>query len=267
MGKVENLVIIKLGGSLITDKDRPLSINLSNLRVVCREISSYLSTKIPSKIFLIHGGGSFGHFFAKRFGLTTTFSKLLKPEGIAMTLGSMLQLHSIVLEQLNSKEVFCATILPSELMSIDGKRLTPNGVMRAVTTISAGLTPITFGYVMVDRRGSRIVSGDEIALALARRFRSKKVIFAMDVDGIYPSSKLEGEILPMVSSNRKIDWLQREYDVTGGIGEKLRTGLQLSKAGAEVFFVNGSKESRLSSILRGRDDVICTRILPKKHLQ
>jgi isopentenyl phosphate kinase len=179
----------------------------------------------------------------------------------------MLQLHSLVLEQLNSKEIFCGTILPSELVSPDGKKITTMGFSRIGSTIDFGLIPISFGSVLIHAGRSRVISGDEITLALTRRYRVKKVIFAMDVDGIYPDSKLDGEVLSSVSSNQKIDWLLPEYDVTGGVEKKIRTGFQLSRAGAEVFFVNGSIEGRLYSILDDRKDVISTKIFSKRHLR
>jgi isopentenyl phosphate kinase len=263
LGMSRGVTIVKLGGSLITYKDRPLSVNLPSLRVIAREISGHLHTKKSSKLFLIHGGGSFGHFFAKQFGLTTKFSKI-DPGGIAVTLTSMLQLHSLILEQLNSKEVFCATILPSELMAPNGKTISVYGNSRVKSIFSCGLIPITFGNLLLRNGTSRVISGDEIALALVHQFRASKVIFAMDVDGIYPTSQLGGEILREVSPEDKIGVFSRKYDVTGGVEMKLQTGIQMSKAGAEVFFVNGSKEGRLSSLLNDVKDVTSTRIIPKR---
>ncbi len=261
---VENLAVIKLGGSLITYKDRPLSINLGTLHIVAREISSFLRTETPGRLFLIHGGGSFGHFFAKQFGLNMKFSKI-EPEGIAMTLTSMLQLHSLVLEQLNSKEVFCATILPSELVSVDEKKISPNGTLKIRAAFSSRMIPISFGNVLLKNGKARVISGDEIALAVVRKFRANKMIFAMDVDGIYPTSKLEGDVLDFVSANQKVGSLLRKYDVTGGLQRKMKTGMQMNKAGAEVFFLNGSKEGRLSAALKG-EQVLATKIPLKRKL-
>jgi isopentenyl phosphate kinase len=225
---------------------------------VAREISSFLRSENRGKLFLIHGGGSFGHFFAKQFGLNTKFSKI-DPEGIATTLTSMLQLHSLVLEQLNSKDVFCATLFPSEMVSVDGKNITPNGTLRIQSAFSSRLIPITFGNLLLKNGRARIISGDEIALALVRKFRAKKVIFAMDVDGIYPTSRLEGNVLETVSPKSKVESFMRKYDVTGGMEKKLKTGIQMNKAGAEVFFLNGSKEGRLSAALKG-ETVLATKI-------
>ena len=258
MAALKNLAVIKLGGSLITYKDRPLSVNLRALHVVAREISSFLRSGNPGKLFLVHGGGSFGHFYAKQFGLSTEYLKI-NPEGIAMTLTSMLQLHSLVLEQLNAKEVFCATLFPSEMLSADGKSISPAGTLRIQSAFASRLIPITFGNLLLKKGKARIISGDEIALALVRKFRAKKVIFAMDVDGIYPTSRMEGNVLETVSAKQKVQSLLRKFDVTGGVQKKLDTGIQMNKAGAEVFFLNGSKEGTLSAALEG-ERVLATKI-------
>ncbi len=83
MGRIENLVIVKLGGSLITNKDIPESANIPKMKLLCREISQAISTDKALQLVLIHGGGSFGHFFAKKFGLGTVLERNVSPEGLA----------------------------------------------------------------------------------------------------------------------------------------------------------------------------------------
>jgi isopentenyl phosphate kinase len=53
----QDLVLIKLGGSVVTHKERAMTLNK---RAIDRIIKSLLNVKIP--IILIHGGGSFGHY-------------------------------------------------------------------------------------------------------------------------------------------------------------------------------------------------------------
>jgi isopentenyl phosphate kinase len=54
--KGHDAYIIKLGGSVITKKDKKYETDVETL---CR-IASYLSISKPSVI--VHGGGSFGHY-------------------------------------------------------------------------------------------------------------------------------------------------------------------------------------------------------------
>jgi isopentenyl phosphate kinase len=49
-----NLILIKLGGSVITFKEKPLAANFEAIRRI-----SYVLASIKTPIILIHGGGSF----------------------------------------------------------------------------------------------------------------------------------------------------------------------------------------------------------------
>jgi len=59
--------IIKLGGSSITDKSKFETLNETNIQWVSNTLSSAINQN--TKIILIHGAGSFGHFHAKECGL------------------------------------------------------------------------------------------------------------------------------------------------------------------------------------------------------
>ena len=260
MGRFENLVVVKLGGSLITNKDIPESPNFHNMKLVCREISQAISTDKSLQLILIHGGGSFGHYFARKFGLGTLLKRNASPEGLARTAAAMIKLHSVMLEELNSAGVFCGTILPIEILSRNGDSISAIGESRIITLLENGLVPITFGNVSVIENGSFIISGDTIALAIARKFRIRKATFAMDVDGVYRSAGLKGSIIHELIGEPQFKSTLRDFDVTGGLQAKIKTGFELSKLGADVFFLNGSKRNRLSKVLLGDNRVLATKI-------
>lgn len=78
-----NVVIVKLGGSSITEKGKLETLNHEALRWIAETLaqvidSSYcfhstdssLDDTLPKCSFiLVHGAGSFGHLFAKQYGL------------------------------------------------------------------------------------------------------------------------------------------------------------------------------------------------------
>ena len=61
------LTIIKLGGSTVTLKNKPLSANLP----VIMELGKIIK-QITTPLIIVHGGGSFGHHFASKWGLSTS---------------------------------------------------------------------------------------------------------------------------------------------------------------------------------------------------
>jgi isopentenyl phosphate kinase len=265
MGKNEKLVIVKLGGSVITNKEKPLSPNLQNIRRICRELSRIIVIDKQIQLFLIHGGGSFGHYYAKKFGLGTSPVTSASPEGLARTSATMIELHSLILEELCRAGVYCATILPSELFQENGvNSLSGYGRKRVQAVFENHLVPITFGFVNFEGSESFIVSGDKIAISVANAFDVQKTIFIMNVDGIFQASDLKGgifreldhELLPLESTSKG-------FDVTGGVKAKISAGFEISKLGSEVYFLNGTKSNRLYNALRD-NNVIATKIYPMK---
>jgi len=70
-------VILKLGGSAITDKGAYEGIvKEADLLRIAREVSGF-----KGKMIIVHGAGSFGHIYAKKYGLDRTFD----PEGAIVT--------------------------------------------------------------------------------------------------------------------------------------------------------------------------------------
>ena len=261
MGEIDNLIVLKLGGSLITFKDRPLAASLANIRSAARAVASALPFLKKTRFFLLHGGGSFGHYYAKKYGLSTML-KQTRPEQVAVTSAAMMELHSIVLKEMLRAGVPCVSVLASQIFGVASSVLTANGKAYLRTLSDSGLIPITFGNVVVSKEGSLIVSGDNLALAMVKSFAGHKsrVVFGMDVDGIFQDEKLKGHPIDMLLEEHDISSKSRKLDVTGGVRAKVVAGFQLSRLGADVYFVNGSKHDRIVDALKGKDTVLGTKI-------
>jgi isopentenyl phosphate kinase len=264
LGRVDKFTILKLGGSLITNKEKALSPNMRNIKNVSREVSRALSD-LSGRLFLVHGGGSFGHFYARKYGLSRKLGHT-SSEGIARTTGAMIELHSILLRELLQVGVPCETILTSQMMN-ERDNISVNGMQYIDLIWQKGLVPISFGNVLLSSKGARIISGDVIALALTAAFggNNARVVFAMDVDGIYRDSSMRGSVIEKLRAGERISGSEWKFDVTGGVGAKVKVGCHLAKLGAKVFFVNGSKPDRICRLLSGDDSVKATMIYPEKR--
>jgi isopentenyl phosphate kinase len=254
------MVLLKLGGSLITDKDVPLSINENALRAVGAAIRSSRIKERRISLFLVHGGGSFGHFYASKYHLSQTPKKVL-PIGITRTCHAMLKLHSIVKEYLEHYGIATETILPSELLRRNLGSFSNPGRIHFINAVNNGLIPISFGYVGLEEDGAYVVSGDAICKAAVNSLKVCRTIFATDVDGIYPNSNLEGEIIRELSKDHKIITSKHVLDVTGGIRSKIKIGFELAAMGTEVFYVNGAMTGRLRNLIQGKNETKSTRIV------
>jgi len=61
------ITLLKLGGSLITNKEKPHSVRTETIRRVGFEIKEALDSDPDIKLILGHGSGSFGHVPASRY--------------------------------------------------------------------------------------------------------------------------------------------------------------------------------------------------------
>ena len=86
--------ILKLGGSVITDKKKPLTPNLQAIERLANEIAQ---AKVSSLI-VVHGGGSFGHYLAKQYNLTEGYGDTSQVFGFSETHRAMTKLNSLVME-------------------------------------------------------------------------------------------------------------------------------------------------------------------------
>ena len=56
------MILIKLGGSIITNKEKPLSPRRKTIDNILKEIG-----KIKEPVILVHGGGSYGHYWSVKY--------------------------------------------------------------------------------------------------------------------------------------------------------------------------------------------------------
>ncbi|NWG09721.1 MAG: isopentenyl phosphate kinase family protein [Nitrososphaerales archaeon] len=236
-------IIVKLGGALITYKDKPLAINLG----VINNIGGALS-KSDSPLILVHGGGSFGHYFAEKYSLTTKPSRA-SAVGVSRTRIAMLKLNLKIMDRLHNHGIDPYPLPPSCFVGLTKKSKRD----LFLSLMDQGLTPITYGDVLMKKRDCYILSGDEITRILSDALRPKRVIFLLNVDGIFwslsqsnsPIEELKPEDL------REVQLQSVGMDVTGGMALKLKEALRIARMGIDVIFVNGKDPRRIFKALIG----------------
>ena len=86
------MILIKLGGSIITNKDKPLSPRKKTIDNILKEIG-----KIKEPVIIVHGGGSYGHYWSVKYDMHTKPAKT-SPKGVAIVKNSMVELNKIILD-------------------------------------------------------------------------------------------------------------------------------------------------------------------------
>ena len=249
------MYILKLGGSVITDKTKECSFRKQVMDNLAKKIK-----KANKQIILIHGAGSFGHIQAKKYKLNEGYSRPGQIHGFSVTHEMVQRLNSMVLKSLQNNGIPAVSISPHSVVKLDDHKLASMNYNVFDEYLKKKFTPVTFGDVVLDKKLSfSICSGDLLARALANHFKPVKVIFVIDEDGLYTSNPKIDKNAKLIESTT-IGELERlktfadvHADVTGGMGGKIETIKNISKLGIDTVLLNGNKPDRLYKVLVGED--------------
>lgn len=250
------LVILKLGGSVITIKNKAFTPNHEAINRLAKEISD---SKISSLI-IIHGGGSYGHPLAAEYKITEGFRENRQLIGFSKTCNAMQSLNILVIEALINYGLPAISIAPSSCIMTKRGRIERFNIEALTHSLKLGFVPVLYGDAVFDyENGFSILSGDQLASNLAIMFNAKRVIMGVDVDGLYtadpkidPSAKLI-EHISLSELKKLTDKVESSetMDVTGGMMGKIFEMASLAASGIEVIIINALKPGNIYKALRG----------------
>ena len=243
------LIFLKLGGSLLTDKARPRALRVEVLTRLAGEIAAALAFRPDLRLLIGQGGGSFAHTVANQYG---TRKGVASPEdwrGYAATARAAAELNRIVVESLASADIPVMPVQPSASASCRDGELLLLEERPIRTALANGLVPLVYGDVALDEvRGGTIVSTEQIFRWLAPRLWPDRVLLVGEVAGVlaadplnWPARQVAGglgavsEVVPEISA-ASLQWLGRSLggargvDVTGGMLAKVSEMIALLEA-------------------------------------
>jgi isopentenyl phosphate kinase len=230
------MILIKLGGSIITNKERPLSPRRKTIDNIAKQLK-----KISEPVILVHGGGSFGHYWSVKYDMHTKPAKY-DSHGVAIVKNSMVELNKIILDSLTKSKLNPYCLPPTDFMS--GNKPIASKVKEIKKIAESNLIPVTFGDALwYGQKKSYILSGDKIMSIIAKTLRPRLSIFVLNVDGLYSDFKTKQLIHDMKDQQAAIQDIP--MDVTGGMKRKVEEATRISKMGLKVFFVNGNKPQKI----------------------
>ena len=261
---MRDLVVVKFGGSAITDKSKSSTPRLGVIHGAIDELASY-----PGPLILLHGGGSFAHPFVSKAALKDGFKQKSQLVSISEIELNLDQLSRIVGVGLLLRQRPFAPLAPMSFMTLE-RGLVGRTFLEPITAaLRLGLIPLIHGDIAFDEvRGCGIVSADRIASLLAEKIGISRVLFGCDVDGLYdgnPKISSKVELISEVDRNNYSRVLRglkpSRGDVTGGMRGKANEALTLAKHGCESHIFNLTKSGNLRSLLGGSSS-IGTRFVP-----
>jgi isopentenyl phosphate kinase len=263
---VNDLVFLKLGGSLITEKSRAHTARLDTITRLVQEIAAARQANPDLRLLLGHGSGSFGHVAAHRYATRQGVRTPEQWRGFTEVWKAAAALDHLVVDALHAVGL-PAVALPASaaVMAHDGQ-VSRWDIIPLASALGAGLLPVIYGDVIFDEvRGGTILSTEELFDYLAPRLEPQRILLAGLEPGVwadYPAcSQLVGEITPQNYAGIAASVSgSAATDVTGGMASKLSQALNLviQHPGLEVLIFSGETPGTVQQALGG--GVVGTRI-------
>ncbi len=244
-------VVLKLGGSVLTEKDEPETVDEGALTDAADALAGFArrtdraadetgtevgdgSTTDGEGLVVVHGGGSFGHHHAERHGVGVD-SGTRDADAAGAIHGAMKRLNDRVVTALRERGVPALPVHPLSVAArdADGDLTVPTAAIEGL--LAEGFVPVTHGDVVATAgEGVTVLSGDEIVVAVAPAVDADRVGLCSTVPGVLDA---DGAVIDRIERFDEVaDALggSEATDVTGGMAGKVRSLLGLA-APAQVF--------------------------------
>lgn len=261
---MSELILLKLGGSVITDKTRPFTARMDVIERIAAEINNALAERGDDLQLIIgHGSGSFGHTVAAKYqthqGAVAADSWL----GFAEVAAAAAELNGIVMKALREVGVPAIKFQPSASTRTRGEQLMYFETFPLKESLKHGLVPVVYGDVSVDAsQGMSIVSTEKLFDNLARELSPSRIILAGQVDGVYEKDPLTHPDAALIEDIDRTSWEEVEAllggshgtDVTGGMFSKVREMYRLTLAmpPMQAMIMSAEAPGHLEAVLKGQ---------------
>lgn len=245
-----SLTILKVGGSVITDKQKSSTARPEQIA----RIASELKDGASSRLVLIHGAGSFGHHQAKEFDLKSGLNQR-SIQGIWPTHEAVCTLNDMIVTELYKNGVYAAPVHPLSFCTLKSGRIEHMCINPIEQMLASGIVPVLHGDVVMDSaRGIDILSGDQLVVHLAKALNPDRVGIGTNVDGVYAKDfKIIREISPAnLDSVREALAGSGGVDVTGGMYGKIIELIDLATSGIQSRVFNAEKPGNVVRFLQDK---------------
>ncbi len=251
---MKTIILLKLGGSIITHKNIPYKARPDIIRKLAKELKKVTHTSLV----LAHGAGSFAHTSAKEFGGKKGYKSKW---GIAKVARDAMEINRIVMDVLIEEGIPAVSLRPMSMMMTREGKLKKDLFEIVEEVINQGLIPVVYGDVIWDKKWkSTIYSGEttlnEIGIYLSKKgFNVTRVIQVGETNGVYDD---EGKTIPLINkenwkSIKRYVFNSKRIDVTGAMKHKIENALDVADKGIKTWITNGTIPNELSHALSGNN--------------
>ncbi len=270
---MKELVFLKLGGSLITDKTQPYTPRTDIIEDVALQISTALRALPDLRLVLGHGSGSFGHVAASEYrtrdGVSPRPSPLIHRErdtteaaywkGFAEVWYQASALNRFVMRALHKVNLPAIALPPSAYVIASDGKVSIWETTALSMALAAGLVPVIYGDVTFDEiRGGTILSTEDLFSHLARALNPDRILLAGLESAVwedFPARTRKVETVTPQTFNKVAESIDKAAgaDVTGGMKSKVTQMLDLVQQNPllKIQIFSGAEPGNIARALTG----------------
>jgi len=256
---MNQLVFIKLGGSLITDKSVPHTPRLETIARLCGEIAEVLALKPEIHLIIGHGSGSFGHVPAVVYKTRAGVYSQAQWRGFVEVWQEAVELNHIMMQGFQHAGLPAMAFPASASLVASGQKVFSREISPLVQALNVGLLPVIYGDVIFDReQGGTIFSTEDLFFYLAKQLKPQRILLVGLDEGVWGDFSQRSNLIKLITPQNADDIFPSLgdsifVDVTGGMAGKVRAMLKLVEEAPnlEVVIFSGESPGLVKEVLLG----------------
>ena len=253
------LILLKLGGSLITEKKQPRTLRRETLHRLAEEIAAAIDQRPSMRLVLGNGAGSFAHVSAKQHGTRQGVSTPQQWIGFFEVWRDAAVLNRLVVEALMKAGLPAIALPPSAAIIAHDGQVERWDLGPLEAALNAGLLPVIHGDVIFDSfLGGTILSTEDLFSHLALKLNPDRLLLAGMERGVWQDFPSRTKIISKITPQNFKQLMpaisgSAATDVTGGMQDKVEQCLSLCRAlpGMEILIFSGDEPGTLLEVLLG----------------
>jgi isopentenyl phosphate kinase len=253
------LYFIKLGGSLITNKNKP---HTARARVIARlagEMAEARQLDPDLQLVVGHGSGSFGHIAGDKYHTRQGVHNPTEWLGFAEVWQAARALNQIVAKAMYKAGLPVIAFPPSAAILAQNGQVTRWDIQPIRAALSAGLIPLVNGDVAFDTLlGGTILSTEDLFEYLARLLRPQRILLAGLEKGVWADYPVCSQLIAAITPESYPGLAgslagSAAVDVTGGMAQKVKSMLALVEQipGTQAVVFSGNQPGQVRQALLG----------------
>lgn len=252
-------IFLKLGGSLITEKDQAFTARHETIARIAGEIVQARAGLPDLQLLIGHGSGSFGHFAAHGLGTRDQVRTHDEWLGFQKVWLAARQLNQIIVEEFSAVGLPVMAFPPSASVLTENRSVAVWNKTPLSQVLQQGLIPVIHGDVIVDScLGGIILSTEELFVELVEQLQPNLILLAGLESGVWQDYPTNTRLTPVIEIGETQSILDKvtssaSIDVTGGMRAKVQLMLSLVEKHpylqARIF--SGEKTGNIFQSLHG----------------